>query len=344
MTEFGEFKKQIEALHSFEELEKLKAQLLGKKGDLSLELKKLGQLSGEERRKKGEELNVLKKNIFQLFYKKREALEEIQWENALFQERIDTTLPSPTVWEGYFHPINQVIAEIIDIFISMGFSVRQGPDIETDYYNFTALCVPAHHPSRTEQDTFYFLDGKEKLLRTQTSGVQIRVLEKESVPLKIIAPGRVYRPDNPDATHSPMFHQIEGLAIGEDIHMGHLKGCMETFYRLFFGRSMEVRFRPGFFPFVEPGAEVDIPCQKEGMKLEVGVGNDWLELFGCGMVHPQVLENCGVDSKKMQGFAFGLGVDRLAMVKYGIPDVRCFFNNDQRWLRHYGFPPCTPGL
>lgn len=335
---------QIEAATSLEELERVKAELLGKNGVLSGALRELAKISPDERRTRGQALNVVKEELLEAFSCRKEELEEAQWKKALASETLDVTLPSPAHRSGRFHPLMQVISDITEIFASMGFQVREGPDIETDFYNFTALKVPEHHPSRAEQDTFYFGNDRQILLRTQTSAVQIRAMQAEGVPIKIIVPGRVYRPDPPDATHSPMFHQIEGLMVGPDIHMGHLKGCLETFCQLFFGRAMSIRFRPSFFPFVEPGAEVDVPCRKTAGKLEIGVGDDWLELLGCGMVHPEVFRSCGIDPEGIQGFAWGMGVERCAMVKYGIDSVRHFFANDQRWLRRRGFSISQPGL
>jgi len=227
----------------------------------------------------------------------------------------------------------------------MGFSVAEGPDIESDFYNFTALNIPPEHPARQEHDTFYLTPdeaGNRKVLRTHTSPVQIRTMEKIEPPIRIIAPGRTYRSDH-DATHSPMFHQCEGLVIGKDIHMGHLKGCLIDFCRAFFGLDdLPVRFRPSYFPFTEPSAEVDIGCSREGGGLKIGAGDDWLEILGSGMVNPKVLENCGIDPNEYQGFAFGMGLERIAMLKYGIPDLRPFYDSDLRWMRHYGFVPFDP--
>ena len=232
--------------------------------------------------------------------------------------------------------------EVIAIFCEMGFLVAEGPDIESDYYNFTALNIPEEHPARQEHDTFYFGPdefGNRKVLRTHTSPVQVRTMEKTKPPIRVIVPGRTYRSDH-DATHSPMFHQCEGLVIGDDLNMGHLKGCLIDFCRIFFGvDNLPVRFRPSYFPFTEPSAEVDIGCSRKDGEFKIGEGEDWLEILGSGMVNPRVLDNCGIDSKKYQGFAFGMGLERIAMLKYGIPDLRPFFDSDLRWMKHYGFLP-----
>ena len=244
--------------------------------------------------------------------------------------------------KGYVHPISQTIDEVVSIFGEMGFTVAEGPDIEEDWYNFTALNIPQDHPARQEHDTFYInaeKDGRRMVLRTHTSPVQIRTMQSQKPPIRIIVPGRTYRSDH-DATHSPMFHQVEGLVVDETTHMGHLKGCLMEFCRAFFGiDDLPVRFRPSYFPFTEPSAEVDIGCTREGGGLKIGAGDDWLEILGSGMVNPAVLENCGIDSARYQGFAFGMGVERLAMLKYGIPDLRTFYDSDIRWLEHFGFAP-----
>jgi phenylalanyl-tRNA synthetase alpha chain len=243
---------------------------------------------------------------------------------------------------GRIHPISQTIDEIIAIFGEMGFVVAEGPHIETDFHNFTALNIPPEHPARQEHDTFYLPerpDGSRLLLRTQTSPVQIRTMLAQQPPIRIIVPGRTFRADH-DATHSPMFHQVEGLVIDRTTHMGHLKGCLIEFCRAFFGiDDVPVRFRPSYFPFTEPSAEVDIGCSRKGGELKIGPGGDWLEILGSGMVHPKVLQNCGVDPAEYQGFAFGMGIERVAMLKYGIPDLRTMYDSDLRWLRHYGFLP-----
>ncbi len=252
------------------------------------------------------------------------------------------TLPVTFAGEGRIHPISQTIDEIVAIFGEMGFVVADGPHIEEDFYNFTALNIPPEHPARQEHDTFYLperADGTRLVLRTHTSPVQIRTMLAQQPPIRIIVPGRTFRCDH-DATHSPMFHQVEGLVIDRTTHMGHLKGCLIEFCRAFFGiDDLPVRFRPSYFPFTEPSAEVDIGCSRKGGRLEIGAGGDWLEILGSGMVHPKVLANCGIDPSEYQGFAFGMGIERMAMLKYGIPDLRAFYDSDLRWLRHYGFLP-----
>jgi len=268
-------------------------------------------------------------------------------DKRLMSEQIDVTLPAAHEETGYVHPISQTIDEIVGIFGEMGFTVAEGPDIEDDWHNFTALNIPLDHPARQEHDTFYMPgeDGKRKVLRTHTSPVQIRTMTDQEPPIRIIVPGRTYRSDY-DATHSPMFHQVEGLVIDKTSHMGHLKGCLIEFCRAFFEvDDLPVRFRPSYFPFTEPSAEVDIGCTREGGEFKIGHGDDWLEILGSGMVNPNVLSNCGIDPNEYQGFAFGLGVERVAMLKYGIPDLRTFFESDLRWLRHYGFRSLeVPGM
>jgi phenylalanyl-tRNA synthetase alpha chain len=263
-------------------------------------------------------------------------------ERRLEAERIDVTLPARPERVGRIHPISQTLDEMIAIFGEMGFTVAEGPDIEDDWHNFTALNIPPEHPARQMHDTFYLPDqdgGVPTVLRTHTSPVQVRTMTAQKPPIRIVAPGRTYRSDY-DMTHTPMFHQIEGLAIDTDIHMGHLKGCLMEFARAFFDiDDLPVRFRPSFFPFTEPSAEMDIGCSRAGGELKLGNHGDWLEILGCGMVHPKVLEMCGIDSSRWQGFAFGMGIERPAMLKYGIPDLRTFFEADTRWLKHYGFLP-----
>jgi len=264
-------------------------------------------------------------------------------QERLEKEKIDVTLPPRPQPCGTIHPISQALYEMIAIFKNMGFSVAEGPDIEDDFYNFTALNIPPEHPARQDHDTFYLPPVEEgaerRVLRTHTSPVQIRTMLAKKPPLRIIAPGRTYRSDY-DATHTPTFHQIEGLYVAENVHMGHLKACLQTFLREMFNQpTLPLRFRPGYFPFTEPSAEVDIACYRKEGQLIVGPGQDWLEILGCGMIHPKVLENCGIDSTKYQGFAFGMGIERVAMLKYGIPDLRSFYEADIRWLRHYGFSP-----
>jgi len=273
----------------------------------------------------------------------QQSLAGVALEIRLAGEKLDVTLPVKSAVEGRIHPISQTIDELIVLFGEMGFAVADGPHIEDDFHNFTALNIPPEHPARQEQDTFYLAaaaaDGGRKLLRTHTSPVQIRTMRTQKPPIRIIVPGRTFRSDH-DATHSPMFHQVEGLVIDRSVHMGHLKGCLIEFCRAFFGLAdLPVRFRPSYFPFTEPSAEVDIGCSREGGGLKIGAGGDWLEILGCGMVHPKVLKNCGIDPDIYQGFAFGMGIERIAMLKYGIPDLRTFYESDLRWLRHYGFLP-----
>jgi phenylalanyl-tRNA synthetase alpha chain len=260
----------------------------------------------------------------------------------LASETVDVSLTPRPETAGVIHPLSRTLEDILAIFAEMGFVVAEGPDIESDYYNFTALNMPEDHPARQEHDTFYMTpdaDGQRKVLRTHTSPVQIRTMENMQPPIRIIAPGRTYRSDH-DATHSPMFHQCEGLVIGDGITMAHLKGCLIEFCRAFFNvDDLPVRFRPSYFPFTEPSAEVDIGCSRDGGGLTIGAGADWLEILGCGMVNPRVLEYCNIDPNEHQGFAFGMGLERLAMLKYGIPDLRPFYDSDLRWMRHYGFMP-----
>jgi phenylalanyl-tRNA synthetase alpha chain len=315
---------------------------LGKSGEITLLLKQLGQIAPEKRKEEGQRRNVLKDEIGAAIEARRAVLEAQELEEKLKTDLVDVTLPSPPAAEGRVHPISQTIDEIVAIFGEMGFTVAEGPDIEDDFHNFTALNIPPEHPARQMHDTFYLperADGSRLLLRTHTSPVQVRTMQRTPPPLRIIAPGRTYRCDS-DMTHTPMFHQVEGLVVDETTHMGHLKGCIVEFCRAFFQVSdLPVRFRPSFFPFTEPAAEVDIGCSRKGGELKLGNYGDWLEIMGCGMVHPRVLDACGIDPKRYQGFAFGMGIERIAMLKYGIPDLRTFFEADLRWLKHYGFMP-----
>ena len=338
----SEFSNLINDAENIEILEEVRIAALGKKGRITSLMKNLGQMEPEERKLMGQNLNILKQDITSLLETKKVELETASLNARLLQERVDITLPSRPEELGTIHPISQTTDELISIFGEMGFSVAEGPNIEEDWYNFTALNIPVDHPARQEHDTFYInaeKDGQRMVLRTHTSPVQIRTMQKHEPPIRIIVPGRTYRCDH-DATHSPMFHQIEGLVIDEATHMGHLKGCLIEMCRTFFGiENLPVRFRPSYFPFTEPSAEVDIGCSFGDGILKIGEGDDWLEILGSGMVNPQVLENCGVDSQKFQGFAFGMGVERMAMLKYGIPDLRTFYDSDMRWLKHYGFQP-----
>ena len=320
-------------------LDAVRVAALGKKGSVTERLKGLGALSPDERRGAGAAINVLKDKVGAAIDARKAALETVALDARLAGERVDVTLPARPDSEGRLHPVSQVMDELLAIFAEMGFTLAEGPDIEDDWHNFTALNIPPEHPARQMHDTFY-LQGPEnarKVLRTHTSPVQIRSMMAGKPPFRLIVPGRTYRSDS-DQTHTPMFHQFEGLVIDRAIHMGHLKGCLLEFARAFFEiDDLKIRLRPSHFPFTEPSAEVDIGCSRQGGELRIGAGDDWLEILGCGMVHPKVLQNCGLDPAEWQGFAFGLGIDRIAMLKYGIPDLRAFFDSDLRWLRHYGF-------
>ena len=323
-------------------IEDVRINALGKKGEISLKMRELGGMSPEERQVAGPALNALKDEINSALAAKKAALADAALDERLRGEWLDVTLPARNRRTGTIHPISQVTEEVTAIFADMGFAVAEGPQIDSDWYNFDALNIPGHHPARAEMDTFYVhrAEGDNRpphVLRTHTSPVQIRTMEKHGAPIRIIAPGRVYRADY-DQTHTPMFHQVEGLAIDKDISMANLKWCLEEFVKAYFEVDhVDLRFRASHFPFTEPSAEVDIRCSWEGGTLKVGEGEDWLEILGSGMVHPKVLQNAGVDPNEWQGFAFGMGIDRIAMLKYGIPDLRAFFDSDLRWLRHYGF-------
>ena len=324
-------------------LEELRVRALGRKGVISERLKGLGRLAPEERRSAGAAINALKEDIAAAIAERRRVLEEEALAARLAREKLDVTLPPPPIPDGRIHPVSRVMDELVEIFADLGFSVAEGPHIEDDFHNFTALNIPEHHPARQMHDTFYFppdpKTGERRLLRTHTSPVQIRTMLASPPPIRIIAPGRTFRADS-DATHTPMFHQVEGLVIDRGIHMGHMKGTIEAWLSAFFGvEDIEMRLRPSYFPFTEPSAEVDVRCRFEQGRLIVGEGDDWLEVMGCGMVHPKVLENCGLDPAEWQGFAFGAGIDRLAMLKYGMTDLRPFFEGDLDWIRHYGFSP-----
>ncbi len=314
--------------------------VLGKSGSLTALLKELGRLPPDERRERGAALNRLRDALSAAIEARRAELDTAAMQARLASERIDVTLPPSQRLSGLIHPISRTIEEMHAIFGAMGFAVGEGFDIETDWFNFGALNIPAHHPARADHDTFYLpgtRDGRPLLLRTQTSDVQIISMLANPPPLRVIAPGRTYRADH-DATHSPMFHQVEGLAIDRDITLGHLKGCLIDFLRAFFGlASLPVRFRSSYFPFTEPSMEVDIGWNRR--TGELGRGGDWLEILGSGMVHPKVLANCGLDPREWQGFAFGMGIERVTMLKHGIPDLRPFYESDIRWLRHYGGSP-----
>jgi|TARA_A100001388_G_scaffold12597_1_gene8580 phenylalanyl-tRNA synthetase alpha chain len=332
----------IKEANSLDDLENLRVQVLGKKGSITSLMKQLGSLEPDKRREAGQILNSLQKNIIESIDNKKSSLEETYLNEKLKNEALDITLPTRPENIGRIHPLSKTMDEVISIFAQMGFTVAEGPDIESDFYNFTALNIPQEHPARQEHDTFYFNEdenGERKVLRTHTSPVQIRTMEKLKPPLRVIVPGRTYRSDH-DATHSPMFHQCEGLVIGDNLNMSHLKGCLIDFCRIFFGvDDLPVRFRPSYFPFTEPSAEVDIGCSRKSGELIIGEGDEWLEILGSGMVNPRVLQNCGLDPNEHQGFAFGMGLERVAMLKYGIPDLRPFFDSDLRWMKHYGFFP-----
>ena len=325
-------------------IETVRVAALGKKGSVSDLLKGLGAMTPDERKVMGPALNGLRDRISEALTARRATLKEAGLAARLASEAVDVTLPlrpSP-IEQGRIHPISQVIDEITAIFGDLGFAIAEGPDVETDHYNFTALNFPVGHPAREMHDTFFFNpdeNGERLLLRTHTSPVQMRTMEREKPPIRIIAPGRTYRNDS-DQTHTPMFHQVEGLVIDTSSHIGHLKWLLEEFCRAFFEvDKVEMRMRPSFFPFTEPSMEVDIRCKRVGNEVRFGEGDDWLEILGCGMVHPNVIRFAGLDPDVYQGFAFGMGIDRIAMLKYGMPDLRAFFDADQRWLNHYGFRP-----
>ena len=338
-------------------LDAVRVAALGKKGSVSALLATLGSMAPEERKSAGPAINGLKNDIASLIEARSAELKAAALEARLKAETVDVTLPlkpAPTA-RGRIHPISQTIDEITAIFSDMGFSIAEGPDIETDYYNFTALNFPEGHPAREMHDTFFMKpgpDGEKKVLRTHTSPVQVRVMQKTNEkpaasyltpamdpPIRVVMPGRTYRNDS-DQTHTPMFHQVEGLVIDKSSHIGQLRWVLEEFLKAFFEvPNVTLRFRPSFFPFTEPSMEVDVQCDRSGSEVKIGEGNDWLEILGCGMVHPNVIRNAGLDPDVYQGFAFGIGIDRIAMLKYGMPDLRAFFDADQRWIEHYGFRP-----
>ncbi|MFM1976199.1 MAG: hypothetical protein RL145_1045 [Pseudomonadota bacterium] len=333
---------QLDAAQDEAAVELVRVNALGKKGSVSELLKGMGGMSPEERQTFGPLVNGLKQSLSDAISVKKEALAQAALDARLLAERIDVTLPVRPERRGKIHPIMQVFEEVQTIFADMGFAIAEGPDVEDDFHNFTALNFPPKHPARDMHDTFFFEekeDGSRMLLRTHTSPVQVRTMLNQKPPIRIVAPGRTYRCDS-DQTHTPMFHQIEGLVIEDGVHMGHLKGVLMDFMRAFFEiDDVDVRFRPHHFPFTEPSAEMDVRCDRSGGALKIGTGSDWLEILGCGMVHPNVLRACGIDPDQYQGFAFGMGIDRLAMLKYGIPDLRDMFAADVRWLKHYGFEP-----
>lgn len=325
-------------------LEAVRVSALGKSGSVSALLKTLGAMTPDERKAQGPLINGLKEAVNAALLARRDTLKNAALDQRLASESIDVTLPlrEAPIEAGRIHPISQVIDELTAIFADMGFAVAEGPDIETDDYNFTKLNFPEGHPAREMHDTFYFNpkeDGSRLLLRTHTSPVQVRTMLSQKPPIRVICPGRTYRSDS-DQTHTPMFHQVEGLVIDKGSHLGHLKWILAEFCKAFFEvDQVKMRFRPSFFPFTEPSLEVDIQCRRDKGEIRFGEGDDWLEILGCGMVHPNVLRNCGLDPDEYQGFAWGMGIDRIAMLKYGMPDLRPFFDADMRWVQHYGFRP-----
>ncbi len=330
---------QVSAASDVSALEEVRVHALGKKGVITEQLKSLGAMDADARKTAGALINDIKEEVTNALEAKKIELQKSGLSARLASEQMDVTLPPRAVADGRVHPISQTQEEMIQIFTQMGFVLADGPDIDDDFHNFGALNFPDDHPAREMHDTFYLPDhnAQKMLLRTHCSTIQVHTMQKQKPPIRVISTGRTYRSDY-DMTHTPMFHQCDALVIDKHIHMGHLKGCLEDFLRAFFGvDDLPIRLRPSFFPFVEPGAEVDIGCSRKGGELKIGNYGDWLEILGCGMVHPNVLAGCGIDPNEYQGFAFGMGVERLAMLKYGIPDLRTFFEGDARWLRHYGF-------
>jgi phenylalanyl-tRNA synthetase alpha chain len=331
----------IAAAQTLQELDSVRVSLLGKSGEITAKLKSLGTMDAETRAAEGPRIHALREKVTDALADRKAALELAELEHKLATERIDLSLPPPESVSGTVHPVSQVMDELAEIFADLGFSVAEGPEIETQWYNFSALNMPEFHPARAMADTFYLEpltpQQEPRVLRTHTSPVQIRAMEKHGAPLYVIAPGRVYRSDS-DATHTPMFHQVEGLVIDRAITLGHLKWTLETFLKAFFERDdVVLRMRPSYFPFTEPSAEVDVGWSIEKGRRVVGGQEGWMEVLGSGMVHPRVIANCGLDPDEWQGFAFGCGIDRLAMLKYGMDDLRAFFDGDIRWLKHYGF-------
>jgi phenylalanyl-tRNA synthetase alpha chain len=334
----------IEAAADEAALETVRVAALGKKGSISALLATLGKMAPDERKTQGAAINALKDKVTEALAARKVILKEAALEARLVAETVDVTLPVRVtpLEAGRIHPITQVMDELAAIFADMGFSIAEGPDIESDDYNFTKLNFPPDHPAREMHDTFFLMPdakGERKVLRTHTSPVQVRTMLTQKPPIRVICPGRTYRCDS-DQTHTPMFHQVEGLVIDKQANLGHLKWVLEEFCKAFFEvPDVKMRFRPSFFPFTEPSMEVDIQCSRKGGEIRFGEGDDWLEILGCGMVHPNVLKNCGLDPDVYQGFAWGMGIDRIAMLKYGMPDLRAFFEADVRWLTHYGFRP-----
>ena len=340
----GETLAAISAANDESALETVRIAALGKKGTISALLATLGKLEPDERKAQGAAINALKGKVTEALASRRAVLKDAALDAQLKREALDVTLPVrlPGIETGRIHPISQVMDEIVAIFADMGFSVAEGPDIESDDYNFGKLNFPPGHPAREMHDTFFLApdaDGERKVLRTHTSPVQVRTMLKQKPPIRIICPGRTYRRDA-DQTHTPMFHQVEGLVVDDRATLANLKWVLEEFCKAFFEvPHVGMRFRPSFFPFTSPSLEVDIQCRRSGGEIRFGEGEDWLEILGCGMVHPNVLSNCGIDPEAYQGFAWGMGVDRVAMLKYGLPDLRDFFDADLRWINHYGFKP-----
>lgn len=325
---------ELQQVQNLQQIEEIRIRVLGKKGTLTEQMKTLGAMSPEERKTAGQALNVAKNKISEALDAKKTELEEAELEKRLATETIDVSLPTRPTYQGRIHPVSQAMEEMLTIFAQMGFDLAEGPDVEDDWHNFEALNFPKNHPARQLHDTFFMTPDKDKLLRTHTSGVQIRTMENRKPPIKIVVPGRTYRVDY-DATHTPMFHQIEGLVVDKKANVAQMKTVLTEAFKAFFGMDdLEVRFRPHYFPFTEPSFEADV-----GGQLAQIVGKEWLELLGCGMVHPNVLKNCGIDPDEYQGFAFGMGLDRLTMLKYNIPDLRSLFDADIRWIEHYGFLP-----
>ena len=329
---------EIERAPSIEALEALRVSTLGKQGSVTALLKSLGAMTEDERKTQGPLIHAIRTTVTDALALRKSELEQEDLGRRLATERVDLSLPARDAPQGSVHPVSQVMDELAEIFADLGFAVAEGPEIEDDWHNFTALNIPETHPARAMHDTFY-VEGEDApmVLRTHTSPVQIRTMQSTPPPIRIIAPGRVYRSDS-DATHTPMFHQIEGLVIDRGIHMGHLKWTLETFLKAFFERDdIVLRLRPSYFPFTEPSAEVDVGWSIEKGRRVVGGSEGWMEVLGSGMVHPRVIAACGLDPEIWQGFAFGTGVDRLAMLKYGMDDLRAFFDGDLRWMKHYGF-------
>jgi phenylalanyl-tRNA synthetase alpha chain len=358
MTDYSDLSRtldeRIAAAMDLAALEAIRVEALGKSGSISELLKSLGKMSPDERREEGPKINGLRDGVAAHIARRKAALEAAELDARLAAEHVDLSLPPPPERRGRVHPTMQVLDEMIAVFADLGFSLAEGPDIEDDFHNFTALNFPPKHPAREMHDTFWLPEnerGERKLLRTHTSPVQIRTMQRlneklpswiangQEPPIRVIVPGRTYRSDS-DATHTPMFHQMEGLVIDRAIHMGHLKWTLDQFIARYFETPLvETRFRPHHFPFTEPSAEMDVKCDRSGGDVKIGQGSDWMEIVGCGMVHPNVLKNCGLDPDQWQGFAFGFGIDRLATLKYGMPDLRDMFASDVRWLEHYGFSP-----